>query len=86
VLDSQRKGTSLTAVFVNCRHRHTLLPLPRSSPPAARRTLTHGCNVKILATETESHTTIKNGLFFVDCQTCRMLEERLAPQYGGIAV
>jgi len=47
-----------------------------------RRTLTHGCNVKNLATETESHTTIKNGLFFVDLQTCRMLAERLAPQYG----
>ena len=31
-----------------------------------RRTLTHGCNVKILVTETESHATIKNGFFFVD--------------------
>ena len=31
-----------------------------------RRTLTHGCDVKNLATETESHTAIKNGLFFVD--------------------
>ena len=31
VLDSRRKGTSLTAVVVNCRRRHTLLPLPRLS-------------------------------------------------------
>jgi hypothetical protein len=31
-----------------------------------RRTLTHGCNVKNLVTETESHTTIINGLFFID--------------------
>ena len=33
VLDSQRKGTSLTAVVLNCHH--TLLPLPQSPPPAA---------------------------------------------------
>ena len=31
LLDSRRKGMSLTAVVVNCRRRPTLLPLPRLS-------------------------------------------------------